>query len=196
MDSPEPLDFCTRRAPDGNSPFVGRDHRSPVSAATGFFALCCSVPRSILICPAECRRGTQVHPSEESAMKNALATLFGFRQARRAARPAPGQRHRARLSVEPLEDRRLLSAVPAFSSLPGAPATLYLDFDGHHEFLWGTHFNVDTPAYDTDGDPSSFSAAEQSAIQSIWQQVAEDYAPFNLNVTTVDPGDFSDGKAL
>src|SRR5262249_37831715 len=30
----------------------------------------------------------------------------------------------------------------------------------------------------------------------IWQCVAEDYAPFNINVTTVDPGSYPDGVAL
>jgi hypothetical protein len=67
-------------------------------------------------------------------MKNVLATLFGSRPARRAARPSGACRQRARLGVEPLEDRRLLSGVPAFSSLPGAKASLYLDLDGHHAF--------------------------------------------------------------
>jgi hypothetical protein len=33
-------------------------------------------------------------------------------------------------------------------------------------------------------------AAEQEAIRSIWT-TAEDYAPFNVNVTTKDPGDIS-----
>jgi hypothetical protein len=42
--------------------------------------------------------------------------------------------------------------------------------------------------YDLDGDPSTFSAAERAAVREIWQRVSEDYAPFDVNVTTQDPG--------
>jgi hypothetical protein len=86
--------------------------------------------------------------------------------------------------------------VPAYSSLPGAPATLYLDFNGHFEASWGSYSNIDTPAYDQDGNPTTFSSGELASIQSIWQQVAEDYAPFNVNVTTVLPSSFANGVAL
>src|SRR5262245_6371194 len=33
-------------------------------------------------------------------------------------------------------------AVPAYASLPGARATLYLDFNGHFERTWGTYSNL------------------------------------------------------
>ncbi len=96
------------------------------------------------------------------------------------------------LSIEPLEGRRLLSlSVPQFSSLPSAAATLYLDFDGNSESVWGGFQNVATPAYDLDGNPQSFNSNELAAIEEIWERVAEDFAPFNLNVTTVDPGGWS-----
>lgn len=82
---------------------------------------------------------------------------------------------------------------PALSSLPGANRTIYIDFTGHT--ITGTRWNVAkgidpvvvTP-YDTDGNPSTFSAAETAVITETWQRIAEDYAPFNVNVTTVDPG--------
>jgi hypothetical protein len=86
-------------------------------------------------------------------------------------------------------------AVPAYSSLPGAKATLYLDFNGHSEASWGSYGSVSAPAYDTDNDPTSFSSTELASIQKIWQQVAEDYAPFNINVTTVEPSSFANGVA-
>jgi hypothetical protein len=79
------------------------------------------------------------------------------------------------------------AGVPQLSSRPGAQATLYLDFDGHRESRWGSYTSVVTPAYDTDGNYGSFSAAEAAAIREIWARVAEDYAPFNINVTTVAP---------
>lgn len=96
------------------------------------------------------------------------------------------------LSVESLEDRRLLSlSVPQYSSLPSAPSTLYLDFDGNYEAVWGGYQEVETPAYDLDGNTQSFNAQELAAIEEIWARVSEDFAPFNLNVTTIDPGGWS-----
>lgn len=89
-----------------------------------------------------------------------------------------------------------LSDVPALSSNPGAAATIYLDFNGHFEATWGSYSNITTPAYDQDGDPTTFSEAELASIQQIWAGVAEDYAPFNVNVTTVEPPSFANGVAL
>jgi hypothetical protein len=86
--------------------------------------------------------------------------------------------------------------VPAYSSLPGAADTLYLDFDGDFTSSWGSYSAITTPVYDTDSDPTSFSSVELSNIQQIWAQVAEDYAPFNINVTTVEPPSFANGVAL
>lgn len=86
-----------------------------------------------------------------------------------------------------------LSSIPALNSLPGARASLFLDFDGNFDALWGSDRNITTPAYDIDGDPTTFSDTELANIQKIWQQVAEDYAPFNINVTTVQPASFANG---
>lgn len=94
---------------------------------------------------------------------------------------------------------------PLLDSNPGAPATLYLDFNGNFESDWfilnsnGTqqHFkNVSTPTFDTDGDPTKFSAGEQATIKEIWQRVSEDYAPFNINVSTDYYGTFNDRQAV
>jgi hypothetical protein len=109
------------------------------------------------------------------------------------SRRKPSQpERRCRPTLEALEDR----LVPAYSSLPGAPATLYLDFDGDFESQWASSTNITTPAFDTDGNPGSFSASELTAIHDVWAYVAEDYAPFNINVTTADPGSYPDGVAL
>lgn len=99
-----------------------------------------------------------------------------------------------RPAVERLEDRLCLSlAVPEFSSLPGADHTIYLDFDGHVTTgtQWNTYFKkttVTSPAYDIDGNPNSFSSTELTRIENIWKRVAEDFIPFEVNVTTVNPG--------
>ena len=87
-----------------------------------------------------------------------------------------------------------LSDTFSMSSLPGANQTIYLDFTGHvtSGTIWNTNFNGGqdfvTPAYDFDGNTSSFSDAELQRIQYIWERVAEDFIPFNVNVTTLDPG--------
>ena len=79
-------------------------------------------------------------------------------------------------------------------SFPGANRVIYLDFTGHTTSgtAWNSSFTGGAPIvsqpFDLDGDPSSFSASERSVIQSVWQRVAEDYAPFAIDVTTQDPG--------
>jgi hypothetical protein len=45
-------------------------------------------------------------------------------------------------------------------------------------------------AFSTDSDYSTFSDAEQATIKQVWQRVAEDYAPFNIDVTTERPATF------
>ena len=82
-----------------------------------------------------------------------------------------------------------------FHSKPGALNTLYLDFDG--ENVTGTGWNpsvgrdpIPAVAFSTDGDITTFSDAEQADIKSMWQRVAEDYAPFDIDVTTERPSVF------
>lgn len=77
--------------------------------------------------------------------------------------------------------------VPAYSSLPGANAVLYLNFGGDTVSSWLGYTPGTIPAYSTDSDVTTFSASELNNIYLVWQQVSEDYAPFNINVTTVDP---------
>ena len=89
-----------------------------------------------------------------------------------------------------------LTGLPQLNSLPGAAKSIFLDFDGHFEAQWGSDSNVSSPAYDRDGDPNSFSTAEIAAIQEIWTRVAEDFAPFNINVTTVQPPQIANGVAI
>ena len=76
----------------------------------------------------------------------------------------------------PLNDTFLLESVP------GATKTIYMDFDGHVG-VWALY-----QAYTIDGDNSTFSDTEKLEIQLAWQSVAEDFMPFNVNVTTKDPG--------
>src|SRR6476620_5033187 len=112
------------------------------------------------------------------------------------SRPARRSCFQFRPLVEPLEGRLLMAGldVPQLSSRAGAAATIYLDFDGHFESSWKTFLNVNSPAYSRDSDLTTFSASELSSINEIWTRVAEDFAPFNINVTTVVPASFDHGK--
>ncbi len=102
-----------------------------------------------------------------------------------------------------LEERTLLlhplTAVPVLNSLPGAPVTVYLDFNGYTEsdVSWiGSGSPIETPAFDNDNDPTTFSDEELRRIEEIWYRVAEDYAPLNINVSTVEPAVIRDFESV
>ena len=75
-------------------------------------------------------------------------------------------------------------------SRPGAQRVIVLDFNGHDArgTAWGNTAAQDTAPFNFEGDGATFSAAERAVIFSVWQRVAEDYAPFDVDVTTQDPG--------
>ena len=92
------------------------------------------------------------------------------------------------LSIEPQNSLPL----PVLNSDPDAPNTLWLNFLGRTvaNTQWNDEFGVSSYQcipYDLDGNPATISAGEQRAIQLVWERVAEDYAPFRINVTTVQP---------
>jgi hypothetical protein len=77
-------------------------------------------------------------------------------------------------------------------SRPGANRVIYLDFDGGavSGTAWNDNFGVSTgfqPALDLDGNAGSWSQAEIDLIQGVFQRVAEDYRPFDVDVTTQQP---------
>jgi hypothetical protein len=76
-------------------------------------------------------------------------------------------------------------------SRPGAQRTIYLDFDGAviKDTAWnGGGGEITAQPFDSDGHvDTNFSAEELQRIQYIWQRVAEDYAPFDIDVTTEKP---------
>jgi hypothetical protein len=83
----------------------------------------------------------------------------------------------------------------ALHSLPGSNHTIFLDFDG--ATVSGTWWNSSNNAnpmpsrfytgFTLDSDPG-FNATELAYIQQVWRIVAEKYAPFDVDVTTQDPG--------
>ena len=84
-------------------------------------------------------------------------------------------------TLAPLEQTFLLH------SRPGAQRTIYLNFKGATltNTAWnGSSGSITAPPFDLDGIPYTFSTAELQRIQYIWQRVAEDYAAFDVDVTT------------
>jgi len=68
------------------------------------------------------------------------------------------------------------SQVTNLNSYPSASATILLDFDGHT--VSGTMWNVNGAF------TCNSSGLSDAAITEIFDRVAEDYRPFNINVTT------------
>ena len=88
-----------------------------------------------------------------------------------------------------------------FHSRPGAPNTLYLNFTG--ESVSGTLWNsslgrtpIPAQVFSTDADFTTYSDTEQLIIKRVWQRVSEDYAPFDIDVTTERPATFTTRTAM
>jgi hypothetical protein len=112
--------------------------------------------------------------------------------------PVGTAKERAATTKSPKWAARAVAAAegPAFQlhSKAGSNRVIYLDFDGHT--ISGTAWNangkpatVNITAYDTDGNAGSFSTAEQNVVREVWARVAEDYAPFDVDVTTQAPAE-------
>ena len=72
------------------------------------------------------------------------------------------------------------------NSRPSSGKVIFLDVDGHvtTDPYWTRrpNFQANAAPYVVDA------AAQRDAIYEIWQRVSEDYLPFDVNVTTRDPG--------
>lgn len=79
-------------------------------------------------------------------------------------------------------------------SLPGSRRTIFLDFDGGNvsDSYWNSVVNMpaqDYAGFSLDADPGTFTPLELAYVQQVWRIVAEKYAPFDVDVTTHDPGE-------
>jgi len=84
--------------------------------------------------------------------------------------------------------------IPIHHSMSGATRVIYLDFNGMT--ITGSSWNTGATTYvalpfDQDGNLNTFSAGEKLAMTAIWARVAEDYAPFQVDVTTQQPTTFT-----
>eukprot|EP00798_Chlamydomonas_sp_ICE-L_P003153 gene3154-13166_t len=81
-------------------------------------------------------------------------------------------------------------------SKPGSSKVIYLDFDGQvvtdsrwtRDYLNQDVSSITCAPYDIDGNSNNFGNAELDRILEIWKAVAEDFAPWDVDVTTQDPG--------
>ena len=79
-------------------------------------------------------------------------------------------------------------------SRPGASKIIYLDFNG--QIISNTAWNqgranpLTARPYSLDADDTTFSSSELISIAAIWRRIAEDYAPFDVDVTTQEPASF------
>ena len=105
----------------------------------------------------------------------------------------------------PTPARPITQAVPLeetfeLHSKADSSKTIYLDFNGQivSNTIWNTNFDgvgpgqpvpngQFHPAMDLAGDGTAFNNNELLQIQDIYQRVAEDYAPFDVDVTTEEP---------
>jgi hypothetical protein len=70
----------------------------------------------------------------------------------------------------------LSAQLPKLNSYPSASAVIFLDFDGH--VVQGTSWNWEGPIYCNSANMNS------TQVTEVFNRVAEDYRPFNINVTT------------
>lgn len=86
--------------------------------------------------------------------------------------------------------RLLPSGLPIHHSKPGAPRTIFLDFDGA-TVRPASGGIVSRPSVlqglTIDADPTTFNPDEQAVISRTWGRVAEDWVPFDVDVTTEEP---------
>lgn len=115
--------------------------------------------------------------------------------------PAGKPMYACAMKIQVGPDTTQVTATPSFPlaqtfllhSRPTATRKIYLDFDGHTTSgtgwndLWRNGADFTTPPFSRDASPA-FSDAEKAIVQETFRRVAEHFAPWNVDVTTEDPG--------
>ncbi len=113
---------------------------------------------------------------EEVEHEALICSVVGDDGIESAGLPAPAEP----LTGAPLPEPAEAVVPPLLNSRPGANGVIYLDFDG--ETVTGTQWNS---SYNNN-DPivAAESGLTEVQIERVWAGIAEDYRPFNVNVTT------------
>ena len=79
-------------------------------------------------------------------------------------------------------------------SNPGARLSIYLDFDGHTQEHWPSQVpsggrTVTIPPF-FPGVPWTWTTSQLAKVEDVWRRAAEDFAPFDVDITTDHPGSF------
>lgn len=98
----------------------------------------------------------------------------------------------------PDPDALAVNGLPLHHSNPGAPWTVYVDVESrtvpvhpNMRLVLGLRQSfVVTSGLTLDADATTFNAEEQLLVSRIWARVAEDFAPFDVDVTTERPASF------
>ena len=83
-----------------------------------------------------------------------------------------------------------VSTLRNLQSRPGSSKVLFIDYWGGsiNGTAWNVNFNSNNPinytAYDRDGNPGNFTSTERYSMWLAWREAVEDFAPFNINITT------------
>jgi hypothetical protein len=74
-------------------------------------------------------------------------------------------------------------------SLEKSKHKIFLDFDGHvvSGTPWNTNGDITALGWSLDADRTTFNDQEREIIQFMFQRISEDYAPFDVDVTTEQP---------
>ncbi len=91
------------------------------------------------------------------------------------------------------------NGLPLHHSKPGAPWTMYIDVETRtvpvspamRVILARPASTISTSGLTLDADSATFNVDEQHVISRIWGRVAEDWAPFDVDVTTERPASFA-----
>ncbi len=131
-------------------------------------------------------------PPDPSCLAAATQAEFGFGAVSKSAAsggidgPATA---RAKAGLAPMGDTFTLH------SRPTSTHKLYLDFDGHTTTghpVWNDTYGVDpivSAAFDPSEDGAAFNVSELETIQYMWQVISEEFAPFDVDVTTEEPAE-------
>ena len=94
------------------------------------------------------------------------------------------------------QDPVLAELIPSVSTLrnlqsrPGSANVLYIDYWGGSltDSFWNANYTSNAPInytpYSNDPNTSSFSSSERYSMWLAWREAVEDFAPFDLNITT------------